>query len=108
VSLIAAAHASDSVHPVAPPPRPPASGWWIQVGSYATEPAARAAAAAARHAAEAGDARVEAATVSHKTVWRAQVMGLRAIDAQDACSALARRKTPCMVMRPDTRDVASR
>lgn len=108
--LIAAAHAATvesrpaklRVAPVAP------STWGIQVGSFGTERAAREAAAAGRRAADGGEARIEAATVAHKVVWRAQVVGLTAGDAQDACAALAHRRAPCAILRPVSRVVASR
>jgi D-alanyl-D-alanine carboxypeptidase len=91
--------------------RPPARGvraavWSIQVGSYATEAAARAAAVAARREAEGGEIRVEPVTVRHKTVWRALVVGLTSSDAQDACSG--HRRGACIIIRPDSRQVASR
>jgi hypothetical protein len=35
------------------------------------------------------------------------VFGLTAAEAQSACSVLAHRRTPCIVLRPDTRQVAS-
>ena len=103
IALIATAHAAD-----VPRPAPHARGasWSIQVGTFATEAAARTAAIAARRAAEAGEVRVEAVTVRHKTVWRAQVVGLTSADAQDACSG--HHKGGCMVMRGGTRQVASR
>jgi D-alanyl-D-alanine carboxypeptidase len=88
------------------PSRVPRAGWSIQVGSFATESAARAAANAARREAEAGEARVESITVRRKTVWRAQVVGLTSEDAQDACSG--HRKSTCIVIRPVSRQMASR
>ena len=97
---------------LAPPPprqaRMHQAAWTIQVGSFATEAAARSAAANARRVADGGDVRVESANVNRKAVYRAQVTGLRASDAQEACSALNHRKAPCVVIRPVVRDVASR
>jgi D-alanyl-D-alanine carboxypeptidase len=86
---------------------PAASAWAIQVGSFASERAAREAASSARRAADDGEARVEAAGTRGRTTWRAQVFGLTAAEAQSACSVLAHRRTPCIVLRPDTRQVAS-
>jgi D-alanyl-D-alanine carboxypeptidase len=109
--LIASAHASTIELPRPAPAKmraAAASNWGIQVGSYRTEKAARDAALAGRRAAEAGEARVESASVSRKLVWRAQVVGLTAADAQDACSMLTRKKAPCAVLRPVSRQVASR
>jgi len=102
---------SASAAPVEPPARQSAARsqvpWAIQVGSYPSERAAREAAAAARRAAEAGEIRIETAHVRHKPVWRAQVTGLTAPDAQAACASMARRRIPCLVIRPETRQVAS-
>jgi D-alanyl-D-alanine carboxypeptidase len=89
-------------------PAPPASVWVIQVGSYASEKTAREAALNARRAADDGEARVEPAGMRGRTTWRAQVFGLTAAEAQSACSVLAHRRTPCIVLRPDQRQVASR
>jgi D-alanyl-D-alanine carboxypeptidase len=87
---------------------PLATVWGIQVGSYASEKAAREAAATARRAADDGEARVEPAGLRGRTTWRAQVFGLTATEAQSACSVLAHRRTPCIVLRPDQRQLASR
>ncbi|MFL5287014.1 MAG: D-alanyl-D-alanine carboxypeptidase family protein [Rhodopila sp.] len=103
VSLVSTAHA-EVVRPAAT--RAPRAGWSVQVGSFATESAARAAANAARREAEAGEARVESITIGHKTVWRAHVVGLTSEDAQDACSG--HRKGTCIIIRPVARQVASR
>jgi hypothetical protein len=84
------------------------AGWAIQVGSFSTERAARDAAAAGRRAADGGDTHIESAVVRHRTVWRAIVTGLTAGDAQAACATLARKSAPCSVLRPDSRQVASR
>jgi hypothetical protein len=91
-----------------PRPRAPAASWAIQVGSFATERAARDAAATGRKAADGGEPGVEAATVNRRTVWRAKVVSLSATDAQAACATLAKRKVPCLIQKPDIRQVASR
>jgi D-alanyl-D-alanine carboxypeptidase len=85
-----------------------AARWTIQVGSFATQAQARAAARAAEDDADAGDARVEPVTVRGKTVWRAQVAGLPQQAAQGACAQLARRRAACTVIRPDPGQLASR
>lgn len=85
-----------------------ASRFGIQVGTYPTERAARDAARKAQRVADDGDARVEAISLRGKTTWRAQVGGLSVQEAQSTCQQLTRRKTPCMVLRPDQRQVASR
>ncbi|MFL5283422.1 MAG: serine hydrolase [Rhodopila sp.] len=84
------------------------ASWTIQVGSFATEAAARSAAANARRLAEGGEVRVESANVGRKPVYRAQVTGLRQTDAQEACGAIAHHRAPCVVIPPAVRDVASR
>ncbi len=116
-TLVSSAQAAPRVETPRPPPEPakvsprpraPAPTWAIQVGSFATERAARDAAASGRKAAEGGEAGVEAATVNRQTVWRAKVTNLSATDAQSACVTLAKRKVPCLIQKPDMRQVASR
>jgi D-alanyl-D-alanine carboxypeptidase len=125
LGLIAAARAATidappHVAPVDPSPRAavrarvtvaPAAGhlgWRIQVGVSAKEKAAREAAVAARRMADDGEPRIEQATAHGRPAWRAQVTGLTAPEAQGACAALSRHRTPCMVLRPEAREVASR
>jgi len=108
--LVSAAHAAEP--PVRPAPRArlvAAQGapWSIQVGSFATQQAARLAAQWAQRAAYGGEARVEQVTLNRHTAWRAQVTGLTPAEAQSACTSL-RRKASCMVLRPEPRVVASR
>jgi hypothetical protein len=83
------------------------SAWAIQVGSFSSERAARDAAVSARRAADGGDVRIEPASQHGRTVWRAQVTGLTASEAQGACAELGRRRSACIVLRLD-RQVASR
>jgi D-alanyl-D-alanine carboxypeptidase len=116
LGLIGVAHAAA----VEPAPHPAArartaggsegarEGWGIQVGVYAKEKAAREAAAAARRLAEDGEPRIEQATAHGRPAWRAQVTGLTAPEAQGTCVTLSRHRTPCMVLRPEAREVASR
>jgi D-alanyl-D-alanine carboxypeptidase len=116
--LLSAAHAATVDHAPRPaarvrvvsvPVAPHAAvGWGIQVGIYAREKAAREAAAAARRMAESGEPRVEPAIAHGRPAWRAQLTGLTAPEAQGACAALSRHRTPCMVLRPEGREVASR
>jgi D-alanyl-D-alanine carboxypeptidase len=87
----------------------PSSGWAIQVGSFGSERAARAAATVAQRHADSGDAHIEAVHAAHhRRLWRAQVTGLTEAEAHDACSVLQRRKASCIVLRPEQRVVASR
>ena len=104
-SLVATAHAA-TLTELAPHGR--AAAWGIQVGSFPTEQAAREAATHARKAAEGGEARVEQTTLRGRPTWRAQVIGLTATEAQSACSALARHRAACFVLRPEQRQLASR
>ncbi|WP_428486927.1 D-alanyl-D-alanine carboxypeptidase family protein [Rhodopila sp.] len=109
IMLISSAHAAELPRPLAGMRlRIAASNWAIQVGSYTTEQAARAAAIAARRTVEDGDIRVEPAAVRRRTVWRAQIAGLRSTEAQEACASLSHRRGQCMVIRPDTHVLASR
>ncbi|MSO90398.1 MAG: D-alanyl-D-alanine carboxypeptidase [Acetobacteraceae bacterium] len=85
-----------------------ASRFGIQVGSFPSEQAARVAALAARRLADAGEARVQSVRLRGKTSWRAQVTNLSVSDAQETCSLLARRKTPCIILRPEQGQFASR
>ena len=62
----------------------------------------------ARRAADAGEAQIEAVSLHRKTLWRAQVTGLTAADAQAACTTLARRKIACAPVRLDPGEIASR
>lgn len=112
-SLVSTAHAATLAMPPGRPPAqpratPPATAWAIQVGSFGSERAAREMASNARRLADGGETRVEAASQHGRTIWRAQVTGLTAAEAQGACSALSRHRSPCMVLRPDQRQVASR
>jgi hypothetical protein len=117
-SLIGTAHAAtlnevhgatlNVAHATAAKPAPAASGWGVQVGSYATERVAQETAQSARRAAEAGEVRIERVTAHGVTLWRAQVVRLTAARAQGACGALAHGRTPCAVLRPEPGQVASR
>ena len=112
-SLFNAAHAASVNDPVRQPsharPAPPASIWGIpgwqlrqrkdRAGSSVECPPVPA---------DDGEARVEPAGMRGRTTWRAQVFGLTAAEAQSACSVLAHRRTPCIVLRPDQRQLASR
>jgi D-alanyl-D-alanine carboxypeptidase len=100
--LISTAHATE----VTRAPHVHAAGWSVQVGTYSSEAAARSAATAARREAEAGEVRVEPIRLRGRTIWRAQVTGLTASDAQDACSS--RRRGTCLVIRPEAGQLASR
>ena len=86
------------------------SRYAVQVGSFNSEKAARDAANAARRMAGAGDVHIEpvSGTSHSKSTWRAQLSGLSAGEAPAICSTLARHKKPCMVLRPESNQIASR
>lgn len=106
-SLVSTAHAATLTLQPARPRGAAMSAWAIQVGSFSSERAARDAAVSARRAADGGDVRIEPASQHGRTVWRAQVTGLTASEAQGACAELGRRRSACIVLRLD-RQVASR
>jgi D-alanyl-D-alanine carboxypeptidase len=91
-----------------PRPRPAPPRWTVQVGAFANEAGARRAAIAARRVADAGEIRLEQATVRGHTSWRAQVTGLIQSDAMETCAILAKRRAACLIIRPDTGQVAIR
>lgn len=83
------------------------AGWAVQVGVYRTAGAARLAATRARRAGARGEAIVARAAIHRRRTWRAQVVGLTDAEARGACAALARHRTPCVVIHADAmREVA--
>jgi len=113
-SLVSTAHAATLIEqPMRPAPHArvvaaAVASWGIQVGSFGNERQAHEAAFNARRTADGGEARVETFNQHGRTYWRAQVTGLTAPEAETTCSALARHRAPCVVLRPDQRQVASR
>jgi len=96
-------------HPAARPAVAAAStDWGVQVGVYREERFAREAAFAAQRVADSGDPRIEPASIRGRRTWRAQLVGLTGPEAQGACARLAHHRTPCFVLRPEAREVASR
>ena len=106
--LVSAASAAPAAAPVVVQRPRPSARWAVQVGAFGTEKAARQAAVAARRIADSGEARVEAVTVQRRQSFRAQVTGLTQAEVQEACSLLSRRKIPCVPIRPEGGQVASR
>jgi D-alanyl-D-alanine carboxypeptidase len=98
VTLIASARAAE----VPRATRTRTASWSVRVGTFGSETAAHNAALAARREAEAGEIRIDPVRLRGKTIWRAQLIGLTASDAQDACSG--HRRGTCAVIR----QVASR
>jgi hypothetical protein len=82
------------------------SRWGVQVGAFTTEAAARQAAANARRLAESGQIRVETAVVAGHTSYRAQLVGLSPAEANGTCTALGKRKLVCVLLRPESGQLA--
>ena len=81
------------------------AGWTVQVGAFSTEAQAQAAAADAKSRAHGAldRARPTVAAVPRAnaaTVYRAQLVGLTADSANDACGKLAREHVACLVVAP--------
>ena len=89
--------------PVAAPPR-----WGVQLGSFASEAAAKQAALAGRRAAGDGEARVEQSGSRARSVFRAQLGGFTEPEARDVCMSLSRRRMACAPTRLDAGQLASR
>ncbi len=113
IPTVQAATLTVTLPPRAPAPsaaRPPhaSAAWAIQVGTFGSERAARQAAGLAQRLAD-GDARVEQVWLHGRPAWRAQLTGLSAAQAQNACGVRSRaRRSACFVVRPDAGQMASR
>jgi D-alanyl-D-alanine carboxypeptidase len=79
----------------------------IQVGSFASERAARAAAERARQVSESGATHVDRVAIHGRRIWRAQVIGLSSAEATLACSTVAKHGMSCAVIRPQPRQMAA-
>jgi D-alanyl-D-alanine carboxypeptidase len=101
ITLVSTARAAE----VARPTRTRGANWSVRVGSFVTPAAAHAAASSARREAEAGEVRIEAIRLRGRKIWRAELVGLTASDAQDACSG---RRRNCVVIPPEAGQMASR
>ncbi|MBU8542807.1 MULTISPECIES: transglycosylase SLT domain-containing protein [Roseomonadaceae] len=103
-SLIPQAHASTL--PAAPRPSAGApatgGGWSIQVGAFASENLARAAAGQARERVGTTGTRllVQPAPQGRTTLYRARVLGLADRDAAEAACERMRGRSACMVVAP--------
>jgi D-alanyl-D-alanine carboxypeptidase len=82
--------------------------WGVQVGSFASQAKARAAATSAVRGSDSAEARAIATSVRGKPVWRAVVAGLSQGEAQSACAAISRKRGNCVLLRPESRELASR
>ena len=83
MGLIATAHAATVARLRPMPPK-----WSVQVGAFASQPAARRAAATARRLAGSGDVAIERATAGRRVTWRAQLIGLSDAEARSTCAIL--------------------
>jgi len=108
--LIASAQAADNDATIARTAayvRPQVVRWSIQIGGFSSESAAQSAAELARHAADAGEVRVEPIGTRARPLYRGVVAGLSQSDARATCSALSRRHLGCTVLRPEAGQIAS-
>ena len=88
-------------------PQPPTARWGVQLGAFPTEAAARQSANAARQLAADGNPRTEAVMVRGKpTTYRAQVVGMNQSGAANTCQVMQRRKQPCIILHPDSNQIA--
>jgi D-alanyl-D-alanine carboxypeptidase len=90
-----------------PRPQPTNPRWGIQIGSFATERAARAAAGNARRIVDAGEIRLVPVSLRGKRIWRAELDGLSQGEARNSCAVLARHRIACAPLA-EARQVASR
>jgi D-alanyl-D-alanine carboxypeptidase len=81
--------------------------WGIQVGSFTTERAARAAADNARRIVDAGAIRLVPVALRGRRIWRAELSGLSQAEARNSCAVLARHRIACAPLA-EARQVASR
>ncbi|HJS84058.1 MAG TPA: D-alanyl-D-alanine carboxypeptidase family protein [Acetobacteraceae bacterium] len=79
----------------------------VQLGSFPSEHAARAAAEMARQASESGAIHLQRVRLHGRKAWRAQLIGLSSSEAALACSAAAKRGAPCAVIHPQSRQMAA-
>lgn len=82
--------------------------WVVQIGAFANEPAARHAAATARRLGGGGEPRVEPVSQQGRTLWRAQLANLSESEAQGTCALLRGQRLPCVAVRADPQQFASR
>ncbi len=115
-ALIPAARAAELVHAEIRPVRarevvrllPDNPTFAIQVGLFRNQQAARQAAFRARRATDSGAARIAQAPSRGRPSWRAQVIGLTGLEARDACAALSRHGTPCIIIRAEAERAIAR
>jgi D-alanyl-D-alanine carboxypeptidase len=110
--LVASAQAATleaaAVTPVAVRTHAPARSWTVQTGGFATEAAARAAAALVRRGGDSGELRIEPVGTRRHPQYRAVLTGLSQSEARGGCAALLRRRFACSVLRGEAGQLASR
>jgi D-alanyl-D-alanine carboxypeptidase len=82
--------------------------WGVQVGTFASEAAAKQAALAARRAAGDGEARVEQSGTRGHMIYHAQLGGFTEPEARGTCATLSRHRMACAPFRLDPGEFASR
>lgn len=82
--------------------------WGVQVGSFRSSATARRAAVQARHAFDVGSPHVERIVVRHRPMYRAQLTGLSHAQATNTCAVRSHKRRPCLLLRPEAGEVASR
>ncbi len=122
--LIASADAATirplTPHPAAPHPKPaPAAaahlasrdsstGWTAELGSYKQMSAARSQALSVQQMRGVGIVRVARLDVHGKILWAAQLTGLSHEAAHATCSALASKRSACIIIPPQADHLAAR
>jgi D-alanyl-D-alanine carboxypeptidase len=91
-----------------PAMRPRPARWFVQIGNFPTESAARQAAISARRLSGNGDVAIERSSYRGKTVWRAELVDLSDAEARGSCAVLLRHKQSCTPVRADPGQIASR
>jgi D-alanyl-D-alanine carboxypeptidase len=98
-ALVGAANAAPRA--LARPATAHARGWGIQVGAFRSRAdASRDAAETARRLGAPARARVDPSGQGRNQLFRARVVNLTQAEAQAACAREARRRQPCMTLRP--------
>jgi hypothetical protein len=103
LSLVGTAQAGTLARPGTPAPARGAPGWSVQVGAFASENLARAAASQARDRVALLGARPVVVPVrqGRETLYRARVTGLSREAAMSACQRIGSGRNGCIVVSPD-------
>jgi hypothetical protein len=82
--------------------------WGVEIGTFPTERAARAAADSAHHFVAAGAVPVVSVALRGRRIWRAEIGGLSQAEARNSCAVLSRHRIACAPLRSEAGQVASR